>query len=214
MSSRSGWALRSRRLTRESGRPTTRKVARSATAARVGLFLVALAFVAAPALGKVFLSRSEALELAFPDAESVESHTFVLTDVQAERVEALARASLDSRLVTVYTATGEDGVLGYALIDVHRVRTMSEGLLVVLSPGGEIRNLRLLAFHEPEEYAPSPRWLEQFRGQPLSDRLRLGGDIHAIAGSTLTSRAVTQAVRRAAALYEVLLRIDPSDTGG
>ncbi len=200
MSSRSGWALRSRRLTRESGRCL--------------LALTLLVGVAVPALGKVFLSRSEALELAFPDAERVESRTFVLTDAQAERVEALSRAPLDSRLVTIYTAQGEGGVLGHALIDVHRVRTTAEGLLVVLAPGGEIRNLRLLAFHEPVEYAPSPRWLEQFRGHALSDRLRVGGDIHAIAGSTLTSRAVTQAARRAAALYEVLLRIDTSDTGG
>jgi hypothetical protein len=175
--------------------------------------LTLLVGVAAPAPGKVFLSRSEALELAFPDAERVESRTFVLTDEQAGRVEALARAPLDSRLVTIYTGRGEGAVLGYALIDVHRVRTMAEGLLVVLAPGGEIRNLRLLAFHEPGEYAPSPRWLEQFEGQPLSERMRLGGDIHGIAGSTLTSRAVTQAARRAAALYEVLLRTDTPDTG-
>ena len=134
--------------------------------------------------------------------------------VSPPRVEALARTPLDSRLVTIYTAEGEGGVLGHALIDVHRVRSMAEGLLVVLAPGGKIRNLRLLAFHEPAEYAPSPRWLEQFGGQSLSDRLRVGGDIHAIAGSTLTSRAVTQAARRAAALYEVLLRIDTPDTGG
>ena len=160
----------------------------------------------APGLGKVFLSRSEALELAFPDALRVESRTFVLTDEQAERIEALAKAPLDSRLVTVYTGVGEEGVLGHAFLDIHEVRTMAEALLVVLSPRGEVRNLRLLAFHEPEEYAPSPRWLEQFESRSLSARLRVGADIHGIAGSTLTSRAVTRAVRRAGALYEVLLR--------
>jgi Na+-translocating ferredoxin:NAD+ oxidoreductase RnfG subunit len=170
--------------------------------------------LAAPATGKVFLSRSEALAQAFPDAERVESRTFVLTDAQAERVESLAGAPLDSRLVAIYTATGASGVLGHALIDVHQVRSMAQGLLVVLAPGGEIRNLRLLAFHEPEEYAPSARWLEQFQGQRLSDRLRLGGDVHGIAGSTLTSRAVTEAVRRAAAFYQVLLDSDTPDTGG
>lgn len=184
---------------------------RSSGARRV---LLALALVASPASGKVFLSRSEALAQAFPDAQRVESRTFVLSDAQAERIESLAGAPLDSRLVAIYTATGASGVLGHALIDVHQVRSMAEGLLVVLSPGGEIRNLRLLAFHEPEEYAPSPRWLGQFQGQRLSDRLRLGGDVHGIAGSTLTSRAVTQAVRRAMACYQVLLVPDTPDTGG
>jgi hypothetical protein len=170
------------------------------------LFLALLVSLPSPGLGKVFLSRSEALELAFPDAERVESHTFILTDEQAERIEALAKAPLDSRLVTVYTGVGEEGVRGHAFLDVHEVRTMAEALLVVLSPRGEVRNLRLLAFHEPEEYAPSPRWLEQFEGRSLSARLRVGADIHGIAGSTLTSRAVTRAVRRAGALYQVLLR--------
>lgn len=174
--------------------------------ARAPLAALALLALAAPALGRVFLSRSEALELAFPGAERVQSRTFVLGDEQAERVEALCGCSLDSRLVTVYSASAGGRILGYALIDVHRVRTMAQGLLLVLEPDGGIRDLRLLAFHEPEEYAPSSRWLEQFRGRPASDAPGPGRDIHAIAGSTLTSRAVMAAVRRATALYEVLLR--------
>jgi Na+-translocating ferredoxin:NAD+ oxidoreductase RnfG subunit len=169
--------------------------------------------VATAVQGKVFLSRSEALELAFPEAERIDSRTFVLTDEQAERIESLARARLDSRLATVYTGVGEDEVLGYAFLDVHEVRTMAEALMVVLSPAGEVRNLRVLAFHEPPEYLPSPRWLEQFEGRSLSKSLRIGGDIHGIAGSTLTSRAVTRAVRKAGALYEVLLRPDAATVG-
>lgn len=135
----------------------------------------------------------------------------MLSDEQAERVQALARAPLDSRLVTLYTATGEHGVIGYAVIDVHRVRTMPEALLVVLDPRGAVHDLRLLAFHEPEEYAPSPRWLELFRGRRLSEGIRVGGDVDAIAGSTLSSRAVTRAVRRAAALYRVLVGSGAAD---
>ena len=37
-------------------------------------------------------------------------------------------------------------VLGYAVIDVHNVRTLPEAFMVVLSPEGEVRSLRLLAF--------------------------------------------------------------------
>ncbi|MEN8182335.1 MAG: FMN-binding protein [Myxococcota bacterium] len=157
----------------------------------------------------VLLSRSEALALAFPDAE-VERRTFVLTDAQAEQVESLAHAPLASRLVTFFVGRQDERVVGYALIDVHPVRTLPEGLLILLSPTGEIRSLRLLAFYEPEEYGPSERWLEQFGSRSLSDVLRVGGTIHAIAGSTLTSEAVTRAARRALALHEVLLRASPN----
>jgi hypothetical protein len=168
--------------------------------------LFALGAAAGGAEAKVYLSQREALEAAFPGADRIEKATHVLDDAQAERVQALAQAPLDSRLVTLHTASRNGVVLGHALIEVHTVRTLPEAVLVVLSPEGQVQSLRMLAFYEPEEYLPPPRWLSQFDGSGLSDELRLQGRIHGIAGSTLSSRAVTSGVRRALALYEVLLR--------
>jgi hypothetical protein len=108
--------------------------------------------------------------------------------------------------VTLHTATKGGVVIGHALIEVHTVRTLPEAVLVVLSPAGEVQSLRMLAFYEPEEYLPPPRWLAQFERSALTDDLRLQGRVHGIAGSTLSSRAVTSGVRRALAVYEVLLR--------
>jgi hypothetical protein len=50
------------------------------------------------------------------------------------------------------------------------------------------------------------RWLEQFHDATLTDDLRIGRGIVAITGSTLTSEAVTGSVRRALAIYDVLLK--------
>jgi Na+-translocating ferredoxin:NAD+ oxidoreductase RnfG subunit len=85
------------------------------------------------------------------------------------------------------------------------VRTVSEALLVALTPEGTVRSVRLLAFHEPEEYRPPSRWLAQFEGAHLGPGLRLGRDVHTIAGATLTSRAATRAVRRALVLHRLLV---------
>lgn len=168
--------------------------------------LVAALAVAGDAGAKVFLSQQEALEQAFPDADRVESHTYVLDEEQAGRVEAMARSPLDSRLVRVFTGIRGGEVTGYAMIDVHNVRTLPEAFLVVLSPQGEVRSLRLLAFHEPLEYMPAAGWYGQFDRKSLSEPLRLGRDIHGIVGATLSARATTRGVRRALALYEVLLQ--------
>ena len=100
----------------------------------------------------------------------------------------------------------DDRLLGYALIDVHNVRTLSEAFLVVLTPEGEVRSLRLLAFHEPLEYMPNARWYDQFEEKSLSQPMRLGGDVHGIVGATLSARATTRGVRRALALYEVVIQ--------
>ncbi len=154
---------------------------------------------------KVFYSRSEALELAFPDADRIEDHTFVLSETQVARIEVLARSTLPSKLVKLYTGWKGDRVTGYAFIDLHTVRTQSAAFLVVLSPEGVLRTLRVLAFHEPVDYLPNARWYAQFDHKTLGDPLRVGGDIHGIVGATLSARATTRGVRRALAFYEVLV---------
>jgi Na+-translocating ferredoxin:NAD+ oxidoreductase RnfG subunit len=177
-------------------------VVRGATAACLAL----AALLAAPAGAKVFHSRSEALAIAFPEADRIEDETLLLDDAQAQRIQALARSELESRLVRVYRGFKGDLLLGYALIDVHNVRTLPEAFLVVLTPRGEVRSLRVLAFHEPLEYMPSDRWYGQFEQKTLAQPMRLGGDVHGIVGATLSARATTRGVRRALALYQVVLQ--------
>jgi Na+-translocating ferredoxin:NAD+ oxidoreductase RnfG subunit len=169
------------------------------------LFLLA----AAPADAKVFHSREEALKLAFPDAERIEDQTYVLTDAQAARVAEIGQSPLDSKLVKIYSGYRGDQLLGYAVIDVHTVRTMPEAFMVVLTPEGSVRSVRMLAFHEPLDYLPNDRWYAQFDGKTLESPLRLGGDIHAVVGATLSSRATTRGVRRALAFYHVLVKHEP-----
>jgi hypothetical protein len=157
---------------------------------------------------KVFHSRSEALEIAFPDADRIEDESILLGDEQASEVERRARSRLESRVVRVYRGYRGDALLGYAFIDVHTVRTLPEAFLVVLSPEGEVRMLRVLAFHEPLEYMPSARWYRQFEEAGPTTPLRVGGDVHGIVGATLSARATTDGVRRALALYQVVVKKD------
>ena len=141
-----------------------------------------LLLAAAPAAAKVFDSRSHALQVAFPDAERIEDQTYVLTDAQAERIVAISQSPLDSKLVKIYTGYRGDQPLGYAVIDIHNVRTMPEAFMVVLTPEGSVRSVRVLAFHEPLDYLPNDRWYAQFDEKSLESPLRLGGDIHAVVG--------------------------------
>ena len=167
--------------------------------------LLALVAGAAAARAEVFHSQKEAIELAFPDADRVELETHVLTDEQAKRVEELSRAPVETRIVRIWRGIRGGEVQGYAMIELHTVRTHPEAFLVVLSPEGSVRSLRVLAFHEPLEYMPTGRWYEQFGGKSLDDALRVGGDVHGIVGATLSAQATARGVRRALALHRVLV---------
>jgi hypothetical protein len=155
----------------------------------------------------VYASQAEALADAFPDAERIERRSFALSQAQAAEVERLSGAPLESRLVSLHSAYRGDALQGHAWIDVHVVRTHPEALLVVLTADGSVRSVRVLAFYEPTEYQPPERWLAQFEGEQAdaSERRR----VHAVAGATLSSRAATRGVRRALALYRVLLAPPP-----
>ena len=168
----------------------------------------ALLLGAEAASAKVFYSRNEALELAFPQADRIENETVILEESQVEQVQQLARSPLETKLVRIYTGYREDEVIGYAFIDVHNVRTHPEAFLVVLDPSGSVRTLRVLAFHEPLEYMPTSRWYAQFEDKSLAQTLRVGRDIHGIVGATLSAQATAKGVRRALALYEVVVASD------
>lgn len=185
-----------------------RRVGRiSGILALVGLlWLLASAF--RPAEAVVLYAKNEALKLIFPEADSIEPKAVFLTAEQAARVEELARSSLESQLLTVHVGRKGNETLGYAFLDIHVVRTQPEALFVVLTPQGDVHSVLIVAFHEPLEYMPSDRWQAQFPGKTLTPDLQVKRAIAPISGATLSAHAMTDAVRRALAVYQVVLQKD------
>ena len=170
------------------------------------ILLAALAAgLAGDAGAKVFYSVDEALQLVFPDASTIEEETLSLSEPEAHQVESLARARLESRRIPVHVGKHDQKVLGYAMVDVHVVRTQPEAVLVVLGPEGTVASTILLAFGEPLDYLPPGRWLRQFDRKTLTPDLALGQGIAAISGATLSAYGITDSVRRALAVYQVML---------
>ena len=193
--------MRSRRASASS----SESAPRPAGAATVLGVLAALSLFALPVHAKVFHSRQEAIALAFPDADRVDKKTTILTAEQTAAIQAAGRVKVESKLVTIFTAYRSDEVLGYAHIDVQTVRTHAAALMVVINPEGDVRSVRILAFHEPLDYLPSEKWYAQFAGKTGEDRMRVGGDVHGVVNATLSTRAATDGVRRALAYHAVLI---------
>lgn len=172
--------------------------------------LLAYVLLAAPvASAKVFASQNQALREAFPDATRIERETKVVIGAEYDRIKAITKDDRPAKVVVIHTAYRDDVLLGYGHVDVHNVRTKPEAFLVVLTPDGVVRSVRVLAFHEPLDYLPTDRWYGQFAGKTRQDRLRVGGDIHGVVGATLSTRAASDGVRRMLAYYEVLLKAEP-----
>ncbi|MGZ5580929.1 MAG: FMN-binding protein [Methylobacter sp.] len=171
-----------------------------------GLIVALLLFaVMTPSFGTIFYSKNEALELAFGKDAQVEQLSLFPDQQQAAKIEELAKTKLESGLFTFYVGKNQDKVLGYASIETVTVRTKPETLMVVLTPNGELRNVTTLAFHEPPEYQPPERWFEQLYKLTLAD-MEFNKGIDGISGATLSTRAAVSSVRKAMAMFQVMVK--------
>jgi len=161
-----------------------------------------------PVVAEVFYAQDEAMKIAFPDVDEVQTKTFILTDEQLTTAERLARTKIDSKLFTFFLGVKDGKVINYAAIDSHNVRTFPETFMAILNPDGSIKSTVILAFHEPSEYLPSAKWLEQVEGKNLDQALKPGDDIAGILGSTLSVTAISQGIRKVLALYSVLIDLN------
>lgn len=159
----------------------------------------------------VYLTVQEALDLAFPKAV-LERETIYLSKQELVRFSKLAGESVKQRILHPYRAYaapakpgGKRGaLLGTAWFDTHKVRTVRETLMLVVSPAGKLTRIEILAFAEPKRYLPRAKWYAQFIGRSLGPELDLKRDIHGIAGATMSCRAATHAVRRMLAGHQLV----------
>jgi len=163
--------------------------------------LIALT-VAGRAGARVYLTTQQALDVVFPRPTTVERRTLYLDEAQARLAAEAAGAPVEMRVVPYYVGSRDGRVAGYAYFDTHLVRTLPETILVLVGPAGDVARIEILSFDEPEDYLPGERWLRQFPGRTLAENCRSQG-IRALTGATLSSRAVTQAVRRILALHHL-----------
>jgi Na+-translocating ferredoxin:NAD+ oxidoreductase RnfG subunit len=78
---------------------------------------------------------------------------------------------------------------------------------LALSPAGEVRQLEILTYRE--SYGGEIRsadWRKQFEGKTSRSPLALNDDIRNISGATLSSRHVTEGVKRVLATYDICVR--------
>jgi hypothetical protein len=166
--------------------------------------------LAAVADAQVELTQQEALELTFPPPLVIERRTAFLGEGELERARQLAGGDVevDQSVVTYYLAMDGDSPVGVAYFDAHRVRTLPEVLMLVVTPEAKIERIEVLKFSEPPEYRVPESWIQQLYGKKLTDDLSVKGSIVNMTGATLTSHAVTHASRRVLALNQVIRPFD------
>lgn len=153
--------------------------------------------------GKVLATLPSVVEKLWPGA-ALERSPVTLSPEQIEAASDRCGSQVRGMLFR-YLVRGRDGaLLATIYLDRHKVRSLSESLMVAVTPEDEIAAVQVLAFAEPLQYLPRAPWFGQFVGRRFDQELRLNRGIDGITGATLTCRAATKSVRRMFAAHLVL----------
>jgi len=155
----------------------------------------------------VFLRPDEAPRHLFPEASDVATRTVAATpELQKDIRALLGRApSLWEAAYPIFTVKRGDEIIGFVVvveeIGKHRPITYAVGV----NRDGTIHDLAVLAYREAYGgEVRERRFLKQYAGKKLGDRLLPYQDIRNIAGATLSVEATGGAARKAIALLKVL----------
>ena len=146
------------------------------------------------------MTQQQALASAFPSPATYIRQSVFLTPEQLAAAKKESGLEFADRLVVRYV--GSNGKIAY--FDTHRVRTLAETVMVVVTQDGRVERIDVLSFDEPPEYLPKQRWIDQLRGRRLDDDLSLKRAIRPMSGASLTARAIVNASRKVLALHRVI----------
>lgn len=163
--------------------------------------VAAIVAVASPAYAKVYLSVEQAQQLMYPGA-TFTAQPLSLTDAQVKAIEKSSDTNVLSRQIQLWkVSTG-----GWIIVDQVVGKHEFIPIAVALDDSGAVKGIEILEYREAYgEQVRNPQWLAQFTGKHDGDTLRLTKDIQNISGATLSSKHITDGVRRLLATYAIAI---------
>jgi len=169
--------------------------------ARFLLLAGATAVIASPACATVYMSVQQAQAMMFPGAKFTDVSR-ALTDDEVSKIENMSDANvLNKRINAWKVSTG-----GWFIVDEVVGKHEFIPFALALDSNGAVKDIEILEYREA--YGGDirkPEWRAQFTGKKNGATLKDGDDIQNISGATLSSKHITDGVRRLLATYAVVL---------
>jgi Na+-translocating ferredoxin:NAD+ oxidoreductase RnfG subunit len=173
---------------------------------------IALLF-AGNTLGADVLSRDQVLNNAFPLAETFVRKVIRLSDEQMKKLSRESGQKISSRFVTVYIAKNGDENLGYGFIGYTKGKSSFIKYFVAITPDGKIHSIEIMSYRgEKGSEVRHEIFKKQFAGKSLGSNIKVGADINAISGATISSQAVTNSVRNTVLIWDECFGIHKDKT--
>jgi Na+-translocating ferredoxin:NAD+ oxidoreductase RnfG subunit len=167
-------------------------------------------FVAAPlstalvstGFAVAYLNVDQAQNAIFP-GKTFSVFPLSLTDAQRRQIEQESRVRMTGTPPKIWRVSGGGWFVVDQVIGKHEFITYAVGL----TNEGVVHGIEIMEYRESYGgQVRDPKWRAQFVGKTKAAPLALDRDIKNISGATLSSRHLTDGVRRVLALHDVALR--------
>ena len=151
---------------------------------------------------ETYFTQDEVQKALFPSATRFEQVLINFDKITISKIEDSSPTStpIPSKIWKVFE---KDNAVGYVVIDKVLGRYEFITYAVSLNMSGVVEGLEIIEYLESYGHqVRNEKWRAQFVGKKQGDLLKLTKDIQNISGATLSSKHITEGIRRIVALYE------------
>lgn len=156
----------------------------------------------APCFAVTYLTVEQAQQAIFPGGKFVSANV-TLTPAQMDAIQKVSGVRVRSKTQAVWRVDGGGWFIVDRVLCKHEFITYAAGITVA----GTIKGVEIMEYRE--SYGQQVReadWLAQFVSKTSAALLQLDKEIRNTSGATLSSRHVTEGVRRLLAFHAVALK--------
>ena len=176
------------------------------------LALLGLTLVSAPIItqAKIYVSAEQAQRILFPN-QALTKNPIIITQELQEKMRAASSIRHAFQGERIWKTTDGSWLVIDEVIGKHEMITYA----VALSSTGTILGIEILEYVESYGYeVAEPQWRRQFVGKTANDPIKLNQDIQNIGGATLSSKHITDGVKRVTVLYDLALKNNTTKSNG
>jgi hypothetical protein len=166
------------------------------------LLIPACALVmSAPVQATVYLSVEQAQAVMFPGA-SFTPDFVTLTPEQMKSIEKASDVNVLNPQLKAWKVSGGGWFIADQVVGKHEFIPFA----LAIDAQGAVKAVEILEYRETYgDQVRKESWRAQFTGKTRDAPLKLGGDIESISGATLSSRHITDGVKRLLATHALVL---------
>ena len=165
-------------------------------------YLYILSFISCVFAGPIKDASETYILKIFPKDIKIKMHTLPINKKIKSTVQNQAKQKFYRDKLYYWNISTKDSTIAYAFLDNVKGKSMPITFMVILDRRGNVIHSTIIKYREAYGgEVGNKRWLAQFNGYTLDSSYKIGKNIDAISGATISVNSVTKGIQKIVLLY-------------